>query len=198
MSPVVVVVNGESYTAAELLVDGPIGSPAVPLTLSAPRLGIRLVDAIDRILVGQRGKDLGFALEDEQYQEAVKHIGRENHLHTDEAFRAALEAMGLSEAAFRRNLEQEMVRRRMQMAVTRDLTIGEDEIRTYYVANRHQFPISSLEQARSEIQGLLLNSSDRPAREWQAVLESLRVRAAIDWRSQDLWRAYVDALMAGR
>jgi len=46
-----------------------------------------LVDAIDEMLLLQRGKELGYRLSDEQFTQILENIKKENRLETEEQFR---------------------------------------------------------------------------------------------------------------
>src|SRR5262245_16980742 len=62
-----------------------------------------MADAIDEMLVVQRGKELGYRLSDEQFKSIVDNIRKENKLESDEQFQAALKQEGLSLNDLRRN-----------------------------------------------------------------------------------------------
>src|SRR6478672_11634537 len=51
-----------------------------------------MVDAIDEMLIVQRGKELGYTLSEEQFKKVVGDIRRENKIDTDEQFQAALKS----------------------------------------------------------------------------------------------------------
>src|SRR6202011_4114566 len=45
-----------------------------------------MVDAVDEMLIVQRGKELGYKLSDEQFKSVVDSIRKENKIETDEQF----------------------------------------------------------------------------------------------------------------
>src|ERR1700680_1583147 len=49
-----------------------------------------MVEAVDEMLVVQRGKELGYKLSDEQFKGVLDNIKKENKLETEEQFQAAL------------------------------------------------------------------------------------------------------------
>src|SRR4029453_7256055 len=51
-----------------------------------------MVDAVDEMLIVQRGKELGYKLSDEQFKSVVDNIRRENKIDSEEQFQAALKA----------------------------------------------------------------------------------------------------------
>src|ERR1051325_9195323 len=73
-----------------------------------------MVDAVDEMVIVQRGKELGYTLSDAQFKGVVDNIRKENKIETDEQFQAALKAENLSMADLRRNLERSMIYQRVQ------------------------------------------------------------------------------------
>src|SRR6266436_2324640 len=73
-----------------------------------------MVDAVDEMLIVQRGKELGYKLSDEQFKSVVDNIRKENKLETDEQFQAALKSENMTTADLRRNLERQMISSRVQ------------------------------------------------------------------------------------
>src|SRR6266487_1734294 len=65
-----------------------------------------MVDAVDEMLLVQRGKELGYKLSDEQFKGVLDNIRRENKIETDEQFQAALKSENMTNADLRRNLER--------------------------------------------------------------------------------------------
>ena len=61
-----------------------------------------LGEAIDELLLLQRGKELGFSLSDEQFAQIVSNIRKENKLENEEQFLAALKQEGLTLPDLRR------------------------------------------------------------------------------------------------
>ena len=73
-----------------------------------------LGEAIDELLLLQRGKELGFSLSDEQFAQIVSNIRKENKLESEEQFLAALKQEGLTLPDLRRSIERQMVVNRVQ------------------------------------------------------------------------------------
>src|SRR6476660_5656264 len=63
-----------------------------------------MVDAVDEMLLVQRGKELGYKLSDEQFKSVLDNIKKENKLENEEQFQAALKAEGITMVDLRRNL----------------------------------------------------------------------------------------------
>src|SRR6266516_4795567 len=55
-----------------------------------------IVDAVDEMVIVQRGKELGYKLSDDQYKKVIDDIRRENKIETDEQFQAALKAENMT------------------------------------------------------------------------------------------------------
>ena len=73
-----------------------------------------MVDAVDEMLLVQRGKELGYKLSDEQFKGVLDNIKKENKLESEEQFQAALKAEGITMVDLRRNLERSMLVQRVQ------------------------------------------------------------------------------------
>ena len=102
---IIVKVNGEIITKTEFeqrqvlalrarKVDVDPQSPELKKAIAeiTPQL---IVDAVDELILLQRGKDLGYKLSDEQFAQVVSQIRKDNKLDTDEAFNAALKQEGM-------------------------------------------------------------------------------------------------------
>ena len=99
-----------------------------------------LVEAVDEMLIVQRGKELGYKLSDEQFKTVFDNIRKENKIDTDEQLQAALKAENMSMADLRRNLERQMIRQRVeQNEVIGKVGVTETEARTYYEAHLGEF-----------------------------------------------------------
>jgi len=99
-----------------------------------------MVDAIDQMLIVQRGKELGYKLSDEQFKSAIDSIKKENKIETDEQFQAALKQENMTMADLRRNFERQMIRSRVeQNEVLGKVGVSDDEARAYYDAHRSEF-----------------------------------------------------------
>lgn len=99
-----------------------------------------LANAIDEMLLVQRGRELGYRLTDEQFAQILDNIKKENRIETDAQFQAALDQEGLTMAAFRRQIERQLlISRVQQIDVMSKLTISEEEARKYYDAHPDEF-----------------------------------------------------------
>lgn len=99
-----------------------------------------LGEAIDELLLLQRGKELGFALSDEQFNSIVSNIRKENKLENEEQFLAALKQEGLSLAELRRNIERTMIINRVQQQDVMDkISVTEAESAAYFAEHKSEF-----------------------------------------------------------
>jgi parvulin-like peptidyl-prolyl isomerase len=103
-----------------------------------------ILDAVDELLLVQRGREMGLALGDEQFNQIVANIKKQNNLEDDERFQAALKQEGMTMVELRRNLERQMfVGQVQQRDVVDKISVTEDEARSYYDANRQEFTTPS-------------------------------------------------------
>jgi parvulin-like peptidyl-prolyl isomerase len=99
-----------------------------------------MVDAVNEMVVVQRGRELGYALSDDQFKSAVDSIRKENKLDTEELFQAALKQENLTLADLRKNLERQMIFQRVQQTeVLGRIAITDEEARRYYDTHLSEF-----------------------------------------------------------
>jgi peptidyl-prolyl cis-trans isomerase SurA len=103
-----------------------------------------ILDAVDELLLVQRGRELGFTLGDAQFNQIVGNIKESNNLQDEAKFQEALKQEGMTLADLRRNLERQMlvsqVQRQDMMA---KLSVSEEEARAYYEQHREEFTTPS-------------------------------------------------------
>jgi peptidyl-prolyl cis-trans isomerase SurA len=99
-----------------------------------------MVDAVDEMLIVQRGRELGYKLSDEQFKTVVENIKKENKIESEEQFQNALKAENMTMDDLRRNLEKSMIVQRVQQnEVFGKIGVTEDEARAYYDSHRNEF-----------------------------------------------------------
>lgn len=99
-----------------------------------------IVGAVDEMLLVQRGRELGYALGNEQFRGIIDNIKKENKLETEEQFEAALKQEGLTLDDLRRQIERQMlVSRVQQVEVAGKISVAEDEVRRYYESSKDTF-----------------------------------------------------------
>ena len=99
-----------------------------------------IVDAVDELLIVQRGKELGFTMSNEQFNSILENIKKENKIESDEALQAALKQEGMTMADLRKQLERTSVSQRVQQQeVMAKLQVTDTELRSYYDAHTSEF-----------------------------------------------------------
>ena len=99
-----------------------------------------IVEAVDELLLVQRGKELGYTMSNEQFNGILENIKKENKIETDEQLQAALKQENMTMADLRRNMERQMlVSRVQQQEVSDKIGVTDDEARAYYAGHRGEF-----------------------------------------------------------
>jgi parvulin-like peptidyl-prolyl isomerase len=99
-----------------------------------------IVDAVDELLIVQRGKELGYTMSNEQFDSIVENIKKENKLEDQAQFDAALKGEGLTMADLRRQLERTMIIQRVQQSeVMSKLQVTDAELKMYYDSHKDSF-----------------------------------------------------------
>ncbi len=103
-----------------------------------------LVEAIDEMLLLQRGKELGYRLSDEQFSQILENIKKENKIESEEQFQAALKQEGMTLQDLRNSIERRMIIDRVtQVEVMQKIGITEADARAYYDAHPQEFTSAS-------------------------------------------------------
>ena len=99
-----------------------------------------IVDAVDELLMVQRGKELGYTMTTDRFNSIVENIKKENKIETDEALQAALKQEGMTMADLRRQLEKTMLVQQVQQTeIMQKLQVTDTEMRAYYDAHKNEF-----------------------------------------------------------
>jgi peptidyl-prolyl cis-trans isomerase SurA len=99
-----------------------------------------IVDAVDELLVVQRGRELGYTMSNEQFNSIVENIKKENKLEDQEKFDEALKSEGLTMADLRKQLEKTMIIQRVQQTeVMSKLQVTDAELKIYYDTHKDSF-----------------------------------------------------------
>jgi peptidyl-prolyl cis-trans isomerase SurA len=99
-----------------------------------------IVDAVDEMLMVQRGKELGYTMNAEQFNNIIENIKKENKIESDEALQAALKSEGMTMADLRRQLERTMLVQRVQQTeVMQKLQVTDTEMKAYYETHKDEF-----------------------------------------------------------
>ncbi len=151
LEQVLVKVNGEIITKTELEQRQiaalrqkdpnfrPDNDQALQKALSEVTPGI-MVDAVDEMLMVQRGKELGYTMTTERFNSIVENIKKENKIESDEALQAALKQEGMTMADLRRQLERTMMVQQVQQTeIFQKLQVTDTELKVYYEAHQGEF-----------------------------------------------------------
>ena len=99
-----------------------------------------IVDAVDELLITQRGKELGYSMTAERFNSILESIKKENKIESDEQFQAALKQEGMTLADLRKQLERTMMVQQVQQTeVMGKIQVTDPELRAYYDAHKEQF-----------------------------------------------------------
>lgn len=99
-----------------------------------------IVDAIDELLMVQKGKELGYTMSTERFNSIVENIKKENKIESDEALVAALKQENMTMADLRKQLERTMmVQQVQQQEIMGKLQVTDTELKAYYEAHKDEF-----------------------------------------------------------
>lgn len=99
-----------------------------------------IVDAVDEMLMVQRGKELGYTMSTERFTSIVENIKKENKIESDEQLQAALKQEGMTMADLRRQLERTMMVQQVQQTeIMQKLQVTDTELKGYYDAHKDEF-----------------------------------------------------------
>ena len=122
-----------------------------------------IVEAVDELLLLQRGRELGLRLSEDKLKETVDNIKKENKIETEEQFQQALKAEGMTYAQLRARLEKSMIIQQVQNnEVAGRVSVSEAEAKAYYEAHRTEFTSVATVMLR-EILIPVAQASDDPA-----------------------------------
>jgi peptidyl-prolyl cis-trans isomerase SurA len=151
LEQVLVKVNGEIITKTDLETRQiaalrqrnpnfrPTDDEALQKALAEVTPGV-IVDAVDEMLMVQRGKELGYTLNNERFNSIVENIKKENKIESDEALQAALKQEGMTMADLRRQLERTMLVQQVQQTeILQKLQVTDTEMKAYYEAHKDEF-----------------------------------------------------------
>jgi peptidyl-prolyl cis-trans isomerase SurA len=103
-----------------------------------------ILEAVDELLLVQRGREMGLSLGDQQFNQIIENIKKQNNLDDEERFQAALKQEGMTMADLRRNLERQMfVGQVQQRDVVEKISVTDEEARGYYELHRGEFTTPS-------------------------------------------------------
>jgi parvulin-like peptidyl-prolyl isomerase len=134
-----------------------------------------LVNAVDEMLLVQRGKELGFKISEDQFKTYIDNIKKDNNIKTNEQLEAALKQENMTLPELRQALERQqlvfMVRRR---EVMERLSVTDEETRRYFDTHAAEFTTQGSVTLREL---LIAVPSDGAPEEARKKAEDLRRRA---------------------
>jgi peptidyl-prolyl cis-trans isomerase SurA len=135
-----------------------------------------LVDAVDELLLLQRGRELGYHLTDEKFNEVLGNIKKENKIETEEQFQQALKAENMTLADLRLRLEKSMIIQQVQgNEVYGHISVTEAEAKAYYEAHKAEFTTPATVMLREILIPVAPASEDQAAKaKADALYEKLR------------------------
>ena len=100
-----------------------------------------IANAVDEMLLVQRGKELGYQLSDEQFRDFMDNMKQENGLETDEELVAVLDQQeGMNLVDFRRLVENQMLANQVQqIEILGRVAITDVEAKEYYDSHIEEF-----------------------------------------------------------
>ena len=125
-----------------------------------------ILNAVDELILSQRGRDLGFSLSDEAFADVVANLKEQNNIETEEQFNQALKSENMTLAELRRALERQMlISRVQQIEVFGNFSVTDEEERAYYEANLGEFsdpPTVTLREILIEVPDVTPVGSTQP------------------------------------
>jgi parvulin-like peptidyl-prolyl isomerase len=99
-----------------------------------------ILNAVDELLLVQRGRESGYALGDEQFARIVGDLRKSQNLEDEARFKEALKQEGLTMDDLRRNFERTMLVQQVQrVEILNKISISDEEARAYYDQHRSEF-----------------------------------------------------------
>jgi parvulin-like peptidyl-prolyl isomerase len=99
-----------------------------------------ILNAVDELLLVQRGRESGYALGDEQFARIVADLRKSQNLEDDARFKEALKQEGVTMDDLRRNFERLMlVQQVTRVEIMDKISISDEEARAYYDQHRSEF-----------------------------------------------------------
>jgi len=186
---VLVRVNGEIFTQSELTqkqlavlrAEGAGGLSDAALQERLAELTPELLDeAVNELLLVQRGREMGVQFTDEMFQAAVDNIKEDNDL-TDAQLTQALQQEGITMAQLRQQFERTyLIQVVQQQEIGPSMTITQAEQRQYY----QQYPERFMTIETVTLRQLLIEVPSRPGE--PGTLQSPALEAAAQLRIDDL------------
>ena len=156
-------------------------------------LGSLLVDVVDDRVLEQRGKNLGYAVSDDQMKAVIQNVKRLNGITSDEQLDAALQQEAhLTRTQWRSILERGAIASRV-LGTDGLAQVSDEDARKYFDSHLDEFPLQTFESAKPDV--IARMAADRATRKlvFKSYLQSLRNNATVVWTEPGLQQAYEQA-----
>lgn len=127
---------GRPIAAAEMNADAALRAQAVAL---APRV---LADAIDELVVIQRARDIGFAVDDDEVARVIARMRLDNNIASDQEFAALLREQGIRSEALEESVATQILIEKVRQEVCRGIAVSEQDARAYYQLQPEEFSVA--------------------------------------------------------
>ena len=98
-----------------------------------------LSDAVDELLMIQRGRELGFRMSDEQFKNVLEQVKKQNNINEQQLVQA-LASEGLSMQLYREMMEKQfLIRGVEEREIMGQMNLTESELKMYYQAHPEKF-----------------------------------------------------------
>lgn len=99
-----------------------------------------ILEAVDELLLVQRGREMGLSMGDAQFNQILENIKKQNNLEDEARFQQALQSEGLTLPELRKNLERQMfVSQVQQRDIADKISVTDEEAQAYYNAHKQDF-----------------------------------------------------------
>jgi peptidyl-prolyl cis-trans isomerase SurA len=103
-----------------------------------------ILEAVDELLLVQRGRELNYSLSEAQFTQIVDTIKKSNKLTDEAAFQAALKQEGMTVDDLRQRIERQMLSDQVQRVdVLAKIGVTDEEARAYYQSHAQEFRSAS-------------------------------------------------------
>ncbi len=99
-----------------------------------------IVEAVDELLLLQRGRELGYKLTDERFKQVLDQLKKDNKIETEQEFQAALKSEKLTLADLRLRMEKGAIINQVQNnEVFGRISVSDNEAKAYFEAHKAEF-----------------------------------------------------------
>jgi parvulin-like peptidyl-prolyl isomerase len=117
-----------------------------------------LVEAVDELLMVQRGREIGIRFTDAQFKDAIDRVKKQNNL-DDEGLKKAMAQAGLTLEELRQNFERTYLMQGVtQTEIMQNMRLTEEETRQYYAKHPEAF----MQPATLVLREIVVNIATQP------------------------------------